>query len=594
MVNTIPEDTIRRIKNTANIVDIISEYVVLKKAGRDYKGLCPFHAEKTPSFTVSPEKQIFYCFGCHTGGNLFSFVMQHEGLSFPDAVRAVANRYGIEVPTAHLTPAQKVQLSEKERLYRVNEEAMMFFHQTLKDQHTGQRAMGYLIGRGMTRKIIDGHMLGYAPNQWDGLLRHLQGRRIPADLIEKAGLAIPRKDGNGHYDRFRDRVIFPIMNLSQQVIGFGGRVMGDDLPKYLNSPETPIFNKGRGLYGIHKANRSARSSGKIFIVEGYFDVLAMHLYGIENSVATLGTALTPDHVQLLKGMVGQTGQAYLVFDSDQAGIRAAKRSVTIFEQGHLNARVLVLPTGHDPDTYLREFGPDDFNKAADKALGMVSFIIDTAISAHGLSLEGKVNVVDEVKTSLASVEDSVARSLYTKELAERLDIDEMAIVEKLRQVDVRQLGGRSPAAQARQPVLVADNVRLEQQIVAMMLCYPKMIPEIVGRNLIDYFEDQRLKQIAQLFLQFPVSENGNTADLVSMIDDPEYRSLLARLAMQECHWDQQGCERLLAQFEARYHRQSRKNLQRRIEEAEKNNDMELLSRLLLEKQQQAGKGLINL
>ncbi len=594
MVKTIPEDTIRRIKNTANIVDVISEYVVLKKAGRDYKGLCPFHSEKTPSFTVSPEKQIFYCFGCHTGGNLFSFVMQHEGLSFPDAVRAVASRYSIEVPTSHLTPAQRVQLSEKDKLYRVNQESMTFFHQALKDPQSGQRAMGYLVGRGMTKKIIDGHQLGYSPNRWDGLLRYLENKRIEPSLIEKAGLVIPRKDGNGHYDRFRDRVMFPIFNLSQQVIGFGGRVMGDDLPKYLNSPETLIFNKGRGLYGIHKANRAARSTGRIFIVEGYFDVLAMHLYGIENCVATLGTALTPEHVQLLKGMVGQSGQAYLVFDSDQAGIRAAKRSVAIFEQGHLNARVLVLPTGHDPDTYLREFGPDDFYKAADKSLDMISFIIDTAIGTYGLSLEGKVNVVDEVQPTLSAVEDSVARSLYIKELAERLDIDEMAIVGKFRHFAAKQPGYRSGTSSPKQTVFVADNVRLEQQIVAMMLCYPKMIPEIVGRNFLDYFEDQRLKQIAQLFLQFPVSEDGNAADLVSMIDDPEYRSLMARLAMQECHWDQQGCERVLAQFEARFHRKSRKDLQRRIEEAEKNNDMELLSRLLHEKQQQAGKGLTNL
>lgn len=593
MVSTIPEDTIRRIKNTANIVDVISDYMVLKKAGRDYKGLCPFHSEKTPSFTVSPDKQIFYCFGCHTGGTVFSFVMQHEGVSFPDAVRTVAAKYSIEVPTNRLTPAQKEQLSEKDHLYSVNEQAVAYFRQMLNDPQVGQRAMSYLIGRGMTRKIIDGHQLGYAPAQWDGVLRYLQNKKVPAALMEKAGLVVPRKDGNGHYDRFRDRVIFPILNANQQVVGFGGRVMGDDLPKYLNSPETPIFNKGRGLYGIHKANRAARTIGKIFVVEGYFDVLAMHLYGMEYSVATLGTALTDDHVQLLKGMVGQAGKVYLVFDSDQAGIRAAKRSVPIFERGHLEARVMILPTGHDPDTYLREFGPDDFNKVADNSLSMISFIIQMAIVTHGMSLEGKIKIVDEVQETLATVNDTVARALYVKDLSEKIDIDETAILEKIRQHMSKQPANSKETSPQRQSSFVADNSRLEYQIIAMMLCYPTMIPEIVGRNLLDYFEDQKLRQIAQLFLQLPNSEDGNAADLVSVIEDPAYRSLLARLAIQECHWDRQGCERVLAQFEARHLRQSRKDLQRRIEEAEKRNDMELLLRLLQEKQEQAEKGLIN-
>ena len=245
MVRSIPDDTIQRIKHTANIVDVISEYVVLKKAGRNHLGLCPFHAEKTPSFTVSPEKQIFYCFGCHTGGNIFSFLMQKDGLSFPDAVRAVAGKYGIEVPDYHLTPAQKREVSEKDKIYRVNELAMRFFYKNLNDAQTGSKAMSYLLGRGMTRKIIDGYQLGYAPQRWDGLIGYLKAKQVPTELLEKAGLAIRRKQGNGHYDRFRDRVIFPIMNLSQQILGFGGRVMGDEMPKYLNSPETPVLQQAK-------------------------------------------------------------------------------------------------------------------------------------------------------------------------------------------------------------------------------------------------------------------------------------------------------------------------------------------------------------
>ena len=303
MARSIPEDTIGRIKNMANIVDLVAESVVLKKAGRNYIGLCPFHVEKTPSFTVNLEKQIFYCFGCHTGGNVFSFLMQHDGLSFPEAVRTLANKYGIEIPQDRLTPAQQEQISEKEKIYRINEMALAYYQRMLNEPQHGHQAMAYLLARGMTRKIIDGYRLGYAPNRWDGLLNYLQSRKVPLPLLAKSGLVIARKDRSGYYDRFRQRVIFPILNQSLQVLGFGGRVMGDELPKYLNSPETPVYHKSRSLYGIDKAKQKARASGKIYLVEGYFDVLALHLYGVENSVATLGTALTAEHVQLLKGLV---------------------------------------------------------------------------------------------------------------------------------------------------------------------------------------------------------------------------------------------------------------------------------------------------
>lgn len=590
---TIPEETIRRIKNTANIVDVVSDNVVLKKSGRNYLGLCPFHVEKTPSFTVSPEKQIYHCFGCNTGGNVFSFVMQHEGISFPEAVRVVAGKYGIDVPVDHLSTEQKKQLSEKEKLFRANQLAALFFKESLLNSQTGQRALTYLLERGMTRKIIDTHQLGYAPDRWDGLLRFMEKKRVPIELLVKTGLVIPRKDGRGHYDRFRDRVIFPICDLNQQIIGFGGRVIGDGLPKYLNSPESIIYNKSRSLYGIDQAKPEARKSGTVYLAEGYFDVLALHLYGISNAVATLGTALTGDHVRLLKGMVGQSGKVVLVYDSDQAGITAARRSISIFEQGHLNASILVLPQGYDPDDYLRAKGPDDFFKAAEQALGMMTFLIDSAIQQHGLTLEGKVKVVSELQQPLAAVNDSIARALYIKQLAERLDIDETAIMEKIRQV-----AGKAPDQEKaiKNDLIKAasdDGQRLEEQIVAMMLRYPKMIADIVGRNLMDYFTNDHLKNIGLMIIHQGDIKNQSVADLISMIDEPHYRNMMSKLAISEQHWDRQGCERLLTQFESRFRRRLKSDLQKRIEAAEKENNMELLHELLKRKQEQAGKGLPN-
>jgi DNA primase len=587
LAHTIPDETISRIKNAADIVDVVEEYVVLKRSGRNYLGLCPFHAEKTPSFTVSHEKQMFYCFGCHTGGNVFSFIMQHEGLSFPEAVRMLAGRCGIEVPDRHMSAEQKKRLSEKDKLFRINELAANYFQHTLNDARIGQQAKAYLLGRGMTKNLIEGHRLGYAPDRWDGLLRHLESKRVPLGLIATSGLIVQRKGRNGYYDRFRNRIIFPIVNLNQQVVGFGGRVLGDGMPKYLNSPETPIYNKSGSLYGIDRARQSARAASSMYVVEGYFDALAMHLYGIENSVATLGTALTPEHVQLLKGMVGESGRVVLVYDSDRAGIKAAQRSIPVFEQGFLDARILVLPEGYDPDDFLRERGPDAFLKRAKKAQGMVPFLIDSAIQRHGMSIAGKVNIVSAMQAPLANVRDSVARSLYIQQLSEKLNIDESVIMQKIRQSAGKKTLKRHRASAEQVAHVIQGSRRLECQILAMMMRYPLMIPEIVQRNVVDFFEDASLRGIAQMILGQGESGAGDIAAVVDKIEDPQYRNLVSRLAFDEQRWDRQGCERLLGQFEQHHNRRSASDLQRRIEAAERNNDVELVSKLLEQKQRHA-------
>jgi DNA primase len=593
LARTIPEDTIRRIQSTASIVDLISEHVALKKAGRNYIGLCPFHAEKTPSFTVNPEKQIFYCFGCHTGGDIFGFLMQQQGLSFPEAVRTLAGQYGIEVPDRHMTPEQSQRASEKDKLIRINELAREFYQVQLREMQHGQKAMRYLLGRGMSRKIIDGYHLGYAPDRWDALLSHLQKNDVPASRIAASGLAVPRKSGLGFYDRFRNRVMFPIFDVNRRTIGFGGRVMGDEMPKYLNSPETTLFSKRRSLYGLDSARQPARNTGLIYLVEGYFDVLSMHLYGITNTVATLGTSLTPEHVQRLKGIVGQDGKAVLVYDSDLAGIKAARRSIEVFEQGFLDARIMVLPEGYDPDSFLREHSPDDFFRIANKALGLIPFLIDCAVQEHGLTVEGKVRVLTELREPLAAIQDSVARSLYSKQLSERLQIDETAVLDKIRQDVNRQRGRLSTTSDDLRDALT-EHSRLERQIVAMMLHHPAILSEVVGRNILDYFEDDQLRALARMIVERTVGANSAITDLLTHIDDSQIRSMLTQLAMMESHWNRQGCERLLKQLETRHHKRTIDDLQRKIEEAEKNNDFELLGQLLRQKQNRAAKGSTNL
>ena len=439
----IPEDKISEIKNAVDIVEIISDSVILKKTGRNFVGLCPFHSEKTPSFTVSPEKQIYHCFGCGSGGNVFSFLMNQEGMSFPEAARALAKRYGINIPTQTLTPEQRRAIDQKENLLNINRLAMDYYQRCLSTDVAGQRARSYLKRRGFSEDIITRFNLGYAPKGWDHLVRFFSKKRISGKLLETAGLVIPRKDQRGSYDRFRDRIIFPIIDVNMKIVGFGGRVMDDGEPKYLNSPETPVYNKSRTLYGLHLAKNACRTAGSVYIVEGYLDLMALHQHGIENSVATLGTALTADHIRLLTRFAQRM---VLVYDSDEAGIRSAQRCIDTFWKEHVDfrredvfqeekadTRILVLPEGHDPDSFLFENGAESFEAAASTAPGIISFLIDRAIQKHGLSTEGKIRVVSQLQAPLAAINDRVARSLYIKQLSERIEIDEKVVLEKIRE-----------------------------------------------------------------------------------------------------------------------------------------------------------------
>lgn len=592
MAAYIPDDKITAIKNAADIVDIVSQVVSLRRAGRNFLGLCPFHAEKTPSFTVSPDKQIFYCFGCGTGGNVYSFLMKHGGLTFPEAVRTLAGRYGIDLPTRELSPYAKKKLTERETILTLNGNALAFYQECLLSERRGKTAMAYLLKRGMTRKTIDAFKLGFAPDGWDHLIRHFRSHGKPTEAAVQAGLVVPRKKGDGHYDRFRNRIIFPILDAQNQTIGFGGRVMDDGLPKYLNSPETPVYHKSRSLYGLNLARRRCRETETVYVVEGYFDLLAMHQFGLENTVATLGTALTAEHVQILKGFVGEGGRAVLVYDSDQAGIRAAQRSVAVFQKGLLEARILVLPKGHDPDSFLMEHGPDDFSKAAMGAMGMIAFMVETAIEKHGTSIDGKVRIVNDLKSAIQAVADPVARSLQVKHLAERIGVDETVILQKVRRTtqSPRSRPGWVPLGQvADSPPTPArmrgESYRLERQVVAMMLQFPEMIADIRRRRLLDHFNDPVLSTIGRETIDYLAQAGGDVAGLMTHWEDPEIRAMVARLSLTDEHWDRNGCLSLINQFDATIRRRDNALL-KRIEAAEKSGDTTLLAALLREKQHQ--------
>ncbi len=535
----IPENKISEILNACDIVDVIAESVILKKTGRNYLGLCPFHSEKTPSFSVSPQKQIFHCFGCGVGGNVFSFLMKHNGISFPEAVKLVAKRYSIEMADVSMSPMEKKKLEMREAMFMLNNKVMGYYSECLRKSKNASMARHYLEKRGISRQIQDLFCMGYAANDWESLVNFLKNLKLDRDIVEASGLVLRKKNSNGYYDRFRNRIIFPIIDVNMQVAGFGGRVMDNAMPKYLNSPETIVYSKSRILYGLHAAKQYCRQTKSVYIVEGYFDFLSLYQHGVKNVVASLGTALTSEHVRLLKGYASKM---ILVFDSDNAGINAAKRSITTFVKHGVDVRIVVLPEGDDPDSFVCKYGGAEFQNVAAKAMSAIAFLTKIAIQKHGLSFEGKINILDEVKSYIAGVDDSVAKSLYIKELSETLGIDEKAVMEKVRQAigkgDRRADNSRLYDSDGealknevnRENRLESD--RREIQILSLMLQYDAIRAEVKSRDVINFFYSDRLKKIGRLINE--INGSGNfVANVMACAENDDDRELIASLAMKE-------------------------------------------------------------
>lgn len=573
----IPEEKISEIRSSADILDIVSERVNLRRAGKNWTGLCPFHSEKTPSFTVSPDKQIYYCFGCGAGGNVISFLMKIDGLSFVESLKALAHRYGIHIPEKEMTPEQKKRLSERDRLYRINDLALTFFRESLAS-YSGREARGYLEKRAVDMSCIDRFGLGFAPDSWDSLLKFFKGKNIDLKSAEKAGLAVKGKN-DSFYDRFRNRITFPIHDISGRITGFGGRVLDDSKPKYLNSPETMLYHKGKSIYGLNLAKDKCRSENTVYISEGYLDIVAFHQFGITNSVATLGTALTSDQVRILKGY---SSRMILVYDSDEAGRSAAARSVDVFLREGVDASVLLLPDGHDPDSFLRESGADGFYNALESKRSVMDFFVDEGLRKHGGSVAGRMRVVDDVCAILSSMSDRIERSLYSRQAAVRLGVDSGAFMERLGKKTSPEI--KKTASPVRS--YDTENVRMERMIVSMMLQFNNsdIIEEVRKRNLVEYFCDEALKYSAIAILETYSEKAGSgiASDVIDRIDE-RLRSFLAELAVNDQPWTYEGSIGLINQFQSKF-RKKEDDLLEKIKMAESANDHALLFRLLKEKQ----------
>ncbi|MCK9594429.1 MAG: DNA primase [Candidatus Omnitrophica bacterium] len=495
MAGLIDDNIINEILGRVNIVEVISEYIPLKKSGRNFKTNCPFHHEKTASFMVSVDKQIYHCFGCGAGGNVFNFLMQYERLQFPEAVELLAKKTGVTLPERK--QGQRNPSGVTTEVYRVNELAAEYYSANL-NAASGHAGREYLVKRGITKETAGLFRLGLASDKWDGLLNYLQVKSVSVSLMEKAGLVLPRDDG-GHYDRFRNRVIFTISDVKSQVVGFGARVLDNSLPKYINSPESPVYTKGKHLFGFDLAKEAVRAEDCIVVVEGNLDCIVPYQAGLHNIAASLGTALTSDQVRLIKRY---THNAVIMYDGDKAGEMATLRSLDIFVEEGMNVRVAALPAGFDPDTFVRKHGIDRLKEMIAKADNLFDYKMRVLKAKFDIrQIEGKAGISAEMLPTINKFANAILRSEYLKKLSLELNVSEDALMKEagkasgasgLRGAEQRPAAGIS--LQAANPT--------EKLLVKFMLEETRIIAQLKEKIEPCDFQDTQISRIVSLMFDF--------------------------------------------------------------------------------------------
>ena len=528
-------------------MDVVSRYVTLSKIGQNFRGLCPFHNEKTPSFTVNVSRQMYYCFGCGKGGDVFSFLMNRERMNFVEAVTELAQQVNIEIPQFSFSHSSQNDRDQRKNLENLHALASTWFQRNLHDAAQGREALIYLQNRGLTLDTLKEFGVGYAPSSWDALSQHLQrhGAKVP-ELIQ-AGLVVT-KEGRGPegdmrkrcYDRFRDRVIVPIRDLRGIVMAFGGRQLGEGMPKYLNSPETPLFQKSRCLFGLDQARDTASQQNSLLVVEGYFDVLMLHQFGIRHVAAPLGTALTRDHVALIRRFVKNV---VLVFDGDVAGVGATLRTMDAFLNSGVTVKVGQLPDGEDPDSFVQNQGAERFLELEQRASPLIEFALEQSlIGAVQASVEERMQRVDQVLRILAKVSNPIEKEEYLKQVSERLGIRQSLLVERFpmfamqekksvtrREEHVEVLASRSQQCKGTR----------EERDLALLLVHGMLEPAQVARLQEEDFVMPEYRRLVELSLGH-VDEQGSI-NMKGLLDeagvDPACAPLVAKLAVSEEHFD---------------------------------------------------------
>lgn len=581
MKGLIPDDKIEEIKKRTDIVELVSEYVTLKKTGRNFLGICPFHREKTPSFTVNREKQIYHCFGCGEGGHVITFLMKMSNMTFPEAARHLAKKTGVIIPERTMSQQERLQYSIREQVGRINEMAATCFVSNLSSP-AGQAAREYLKKRGIRDDVVREFRLGYADSGWRTLRNYFDRKHVPLKAVAEAGLVVIRNDGNeDFYDRFRERLIFPIEDAGGLVIAFGGRIIGPGEPKYLNSPETPVYSKGRNLYGLKMAKESIRKNGYAILVEGYFDLIALWNAGITNVLATLGTALTREQVEIMRRY---TEHVVVLFDPDEAGRKALERSLQMFLAGGIQAKTVVLPEGYDPDDYVRKFGRERLEEIIAGAPSLVDYYIENIVGKKD-SLEERRDAVRDALSFISGLDDAIERNLFFKRISEKLGIDQEVLKkEATRNMDL------SPAPERMASEKIEGGFdKVELSLILVMLEHPESIAQVEETGVLPYFICDDLKDLGGNLISFAKNRSGHlsASSFLDCLPDGSLKKRILQSLLEGETGNEEIMDRYLAdtikKVKHKWYERRKKNLSMELKKAQARGEHDNCDRLLLEK-----------
>ncbi|MBN6186160.1 DNA primase [Aneurinibacillus sp. BA2021] len=546
MAGRIPEEIIEQVRSKNDIVDVIGQYVHLKKTGRNYFGLCPFHSEKSPSFAVHPDKQLFRCYGCGESGNVFSFVMKAEGLEFPEAVHNLAQRVGIDIPREEGTPENERARKRKEAMLAAHDLVAKLYHHLLLNTDHGTQARNYLLNRQMQLATIEEFGLGYSPDKWDFIVHFLEKRGFSLSLMEEAGL-LSQKDRNSRpFDRFRGRVMFPIHNSQGQVVAFGARTLGEEQPKYLNSPESPLFNKSQLLFNLHRARSMIRRQQEAVLFEGYVDVISAWQAGVHNGIASLGTSLTEQQARIIRR---NTDTVILCYDSDNAGIEAAFKGADLLVSAGCTVKVAQMPQGMDPDDYIRQYGGEKFKQdILLNAASLTAYRLQVIRSHHALHDEtGRMKFIHEALEEISRLPSAVERDHYIRQIAQEfhLSLDAMKLEQKKIFKQQKKAGNRdnrgdgwnnsidSSRSVAEKPMLPA-YIRSEQYLLALMMHDAEIAEQVQAKVGADFAVEDHAVLAAHIYRYYLEGYTPDPARFISFLqEDKQLVEKASELAMTD-------------------------------------------------------------
>ncbi|MCX5798704.1 MAG: DNA primase [Proteobacteria bacterium] len=559
------KSTLDELLQRVNILDVISQYVKLRRTGKNFVGLCPFHKEKTPSFSVSIEKQIYYCFGCHEGGNVINFLMKYERLSFQETLENLASQYGVEI-------------NRKESTRRTNSfDALLkltdYYHSNLKNS---KFALQYLEKRGIDRGIIDEFKIGFSDGQGYNMKVFLKDAGIPNDVLLATGI-LRIKDGD-IYDIFRGRVVIPIFDVNKKVIGFGGRTIEKDgFPKYINSPESPIFSKRLSLFGIDKTKKYITEKDEAFIVEGYFDFISLYTSGLKNVVSTLGTSVTEEQLSKLRNY---TENITLMLDGDEAGIKSALRLIELFSELDINGNMVVLPEGHDPDSFVRKEGIEGVNQIINKKKPILDYFFDYHMDRCGVEkLEGKLVFVRTVMPYIDGIRNGVKKRLYIKRLSELTNVEEHHFWDNVHERKI-------------EPSFIGDDSKniIGRKVIGVLMSNPDLLENFKRRGVIRYVQDKDIQEVLSIMFNY-VEEKKHLEinSFISVLEKEHLKDLVLKSVFDLAECDESEYERVLLDYFKHIERKSikeeAKKITKRLSEAEKRGDEREIMELLQEKRQ---------